>query len=231
MSTRQRIMKMKESQYENCFKVIKKCGINKFGLMSNQGWHDDPRRLVFQLSRYKFVAKMFSGFKHVLEVGCADAFGTRLIVQEVKQVTAVDFDPVFIQNAKKNTDPCWKVDYKVHDMVKKPLPAIFDGVFLLDVIEHISIKQEDVFFTNISSSLKTNGVAIIGTPSKESQRYASVTSKLGHINCKTGKELKTLLKKHFSNVFLFSMNDEVVHTGYYPMAHYLFALCCQPIKR
>jgi len=21
------------------------------------------------------------------------------------------------------------------------------------------------------------------------------------------------------------MNDEVVHTGYYPMAHYLFALC------
>jgi hypothetical protein len=26
-------------------------------------------------------------------------------------------------------------------------------------------------------------------------------------------------------VFLFSMNDEVVHTGFYPMAHYLFAVC------
>ena len=24
----------------------------------------------------------------------------------------------------------------------------------------------------------------------------------------------------------FSMNDEVVHTGFYPMAHYFFALCC-----
>ena len=33
---------------------------------------------------------------------------------------------------------------------------------------------------------------------------------------------------HFRNVFIFSMNDEVVHTGFYPMAHYLFALCCHP---
>jgi hypothetical protein len=27
---------------------------------------------------------------------------------------------------------------------------------------------------------------------------------------------------------MFSMNDEVVHTGFSPMAHYLFALCGQP---
>jgi hypothetical protein len=26
---------------------------------------------------------------------------------------------------------------------------------------------------------------------------------------------------------MFSMNDEVVHTGYHKMAHYLFALCCE----
>jgi len=27
-------------------------------------------------------------------------------------------------------------------------------------------------------------------------------------------------------VFVFSMNDEVVHTGFYPMAHYLLAVAC-----
>ena len=31
---------------------------------------------------------------------------------------------------------------------------------------------------------------------------------------------------HFHNVFIFSMNDEVVHTGFAPMPHYYFALCC-----
>mgnify|MGYP007028595943 CR=1 FL=1 len=34
--------------------------------------------------------------------------------------------------------------------------------------------------------------------------------------------------RFFDNVFLFSMNDEVVHTGFTPMAHYLFALCVGP---
>jgi len=28
------------------------------------------------------------------------------------------------------------------------------------------------------------------------------------------------MERHFHNVLIFSMNDEVVHTGFYPMAHY-----------
>ena len=34
-----------------------------------------------------------------------------------------------------------------------------------------------------------------------------------------------ILEKYFKNVFLFSMNDEVVHTGFSKMAHYLICLC------
>jgi len=34
------------------------------------------------------------------------------------------------------------------------------------------------------------------------------------------------MDRHFYNVFLFSMNDEVVHTGFYPMSHYLLAMSC-----
>jgi len=60
----------------------------------------------------------------------------------------------------------------------------------------------------------------------ESQAHASPPSKIGHVNCKTGKELKALLERFFHNVFVFSMNDEVVHTGYAPMAHYLIAIGC-----
>jgi hypothetical protein len=36
--------------------------------------------------------------------------------------------------------------------------------------------------------------------------------------------LKALLDIYFENSFIFSMNDEVVHLGYYPMAHYLFGV-------
>jgi hypothetical protein len=38
------------------------------------------------------------------------------------------------------------------------------------------------------------------------------------------------MAKFFHHVFIFSMNDEVVHTGFYPMAHYLLALGCGKIR-
>ena len=77
---------------------------------------------------------------------------------------------------------------------------------------------------NISKSLKTNGSLIIGMPTLESQKYASKGSKLGHINCKSKNELKSILSKFFNNVYMFSMNDEVLHTGYDKMSHYIFGL-------
>jgi hypothetical protein len=75
-------------------------------------------------------------------------------------------------------------------------------------------------------SLNPHGVCILGSPSLESQLYASEGSKAGHVNCKTGADLKAFMQRFFHNVFLFSMNDEVVHTGFEKMAHYLFVLGC-----
>jgi len=93
------------------------------------------------------------------------------------------------------------------------------------VIEHINKADEERFVANITASLESPGVLIIGMPSLQSQAHASPASQAGHVNCKDAKDLKALLLRFFQNVFIFSMNDEVVHTGFYPMAHYLFALC------
>ena len=79
---------------------------------------------------------------------------------------------------------------------------------------------------NLLASIPPEAPVIIGIPSLESQVYASPQSKAGHVNCKSGVDFKRDLEQYFHNVFVFSMNDEVVHTGYYPMAHYLLAVCC-----
>jgi hypothetical protein len=68
-------------------------------------------------------------------------------------------------------------------------------------------------------------------PSLESQTYASEASRAGHVNCQSGPQLKATLERYFDNVFIFSMNDEVVHTGFHKMAHYLLGLCCGPKKQ
>jgi 2-polyprenyl-3-methyl-5-hydroxy-6-metoxy-1,4-benzoquinol methylase len=218
--------KTKEPQYSLLFSVKEKHGIARLGLMANESWNQDPKRTLFTLARYKFVARMLSGRNRVLEVGCADAFGTRIVQQATDKVTAIDFDPVFIADVNERMNPHWPIEAFVHDMLAGPLPGPFDAAYALDVLEHVEQHDEHRFIANIVSSLTPDGVAIFGMPSIESQAHASPQSKAGHINCKSGEELKATLEHHFHSVFIFSMNDEVVHTGFYPMAHYLLGLAC-----
>jgi len=217
----------REPQYNRCLEIRDQQGLTPLGLMTNQVWEDDPRRLTFLLARYKFVSKMLGGKKFVGELGCGDGFGTRIVMQTVEKVVAYDFDPVFVEDIRQRQSRRWPLEVYYHDILEAALPNKHDGIYSLDVIEHIPRNVEHLYLEHLRDSLTEDGVLIVGSPSLESQAYASPPSKAGHVNCKSGEELKALLKNYFQNVFLFSMNDEVVHTGFAPMAHYLFAVCCQ----
>ena len=217
-------VKTREPQYQPLLDIKDRVGQARLGLMTNQVWHDDPRRLLFVLSRYKFVAKMLSGKERVLEVGCGDAFGTRIVAQEVGHVCAVDFDPIFIKDIKERMIAKFAFECREHDILSGPVDGVFDAAYSIDVIEHILKKDEDIYMRHVVDSLGPQGVFIVGTPTIQSQTYASPGSKEGHVNCKDHQELKELMGRYFENVFIFSMNDELIHTGFYPMAHYLFAI-------
>ena len=218
--------KTKEPQYQSLLELKNSKGLNQLGLMMNEVWDSDPRKLTFVLSRYKFISKMLDGYESVLEVGCGDAWPARIVKQTVNKLTISDFDPVFIEDARRRDDPDWPIDYLLHDMTKEPTDRKYNAIYSVDVLEHINPKDEDAFLSNICKSLKPDGTAIIGIPSIESQQYASQASKAGHVNCKTGADFKGFMSVYFHHVFLFSMNDEVVHTGFDKMAHYLFCVCC-----
>jgi 2-polyprenyl-3-methyl-5-hydroxy-6-metoxy-1,4-benzoquinol methylase len=215
----------KEAQYDVCLRVRDEIGFQRLGLMTNQVWYDDPRRMAFMLSRYKFVSKMLSGRRKVAELGCGDGFGSRIVRQEVPRVDLYDFDPLFVADATANQIERWRCSVLTADILAEPLSDQYEGIYSLDVIEHIPAEQEHLYVGHLQQSLTEFGVLIVGSPSLESQAYASPPSKAGHVNCKTGKDLKTLMERYFHTVFLFSMNDEVVHTGFAPMAHYLIAVC------
>ena len=46
------MLKTKEPQYQFEVEMAQQYGLARFGIMSNQTWRDDPRRLLFVLSRY-----------------------------------------------------------------------------------------------------------------------------------------------------------------------------------
>lgn len=196
----------------------------RLGMMSSHRWRMDPKVLLFSMARYKFIAKMLAGKKDVLEVGCGDGWGTNIVIREVGSIHCVDMDPVLVKECEE-----MKVDdqitFALHDLRKSPVSPPRDAVYLLDVLEHLEKEDEDIFLKNIAASITADGVCIVGIPSLESQEYASKPSRATHVNCKSGNDLKQALEKYFKNVFLFGMNDEVVHTGFTKMSHYLLCLC------
>lgn len=199
-------------------------GAISLGLLKSREWIEDPRRFLFSQSRYKFVSKMLSGRKRVIEIGCGDAFNAPIVMQEVEHLTVTDFDEEFITDAKRRMSPYHPYEACVHNFLDGPLTGSFDAAYCLDVLEHIERKAERRFIANILACLSPQAVMIVGMPSLESQTYASAGSKAGHVNCKSAPDLKKLMEEFFHTVFMFSMNDEVVHTGYHKMAHYIFAV-------
>lgn len=216
---------MSEPQYA----AFKNAEPHRLGSMASHTYDVDAKRLAFTLARYKFVARVLKGCDAVLEIGCGDAWATRIVAQAVGLVVATDFDAAFIDEAR-----CRRPHHAVyvqHDMTAGPkylpdrLPKLFDAAYALDVLEHIKPEREGAFLGNVALSIGEHGTFICGMPSLESQAYASELSKAGHVNCKTEDDLRATLKRYFRNVFVFGMNDEVVHTGFGPMCHYRLAVC------
>jgi len=219
----------KDPQYSYMFEQKLTSGVEALGVVAAASWDRDPRRLLFSLSRYKFVAKMFSGFSEVLEVGCGDAWASRIVRQTVGALTVSDYDPAFVEEARGRNRKKWDMNYRVLDFTKRYVGPKYDGIYMLDVLEHIPARRESLFLRHAANALVPSGVLIVGMPTINSQNLIPPAARdPGHVNCKTADELRITLSKGFDNVFIFSMNDEMVHTGNPLMAYYLLAICCGP---
>jgi len=185
------------------------------GEMHAASFKTDPKHLGFVLARYHFVARMFEGKENVLEVGCGDGTGASIVKEVVGKLIGMD----------KESQRNYPGHFWLGDILDGAPPTFMDAIFALDVLEHILPVDEDKALYNITRALLPSGVCIIGTPSRESQPYASELSRKYHVNCKTENELRSLMGRHFENVFMFGMNDATLHTGFGPMCHYRLALC------
>jgi 2-polyprenyl-3-methyl-5-hydroxy-6-metoxy-1,4-benzoquinol methylase len=184
----------------------------------------DPKHLAFVMGRYKFVAKMIEGRKSALEIGPGDGIGLPMMAQAVEKLHTVDWDQRLIEGNKRRLSAFTNIEHICLDLNKQALNLKVDAVYSVDVIEHLEPENEEQFMLHSVSCLNADGIILTGTPNVTASQYASPQSEAQHINLKSHKELRELTAKYFKNVFMFGMNDEVLHTGYGPMCHYIWAL-------
>jgi len=189
-------------------------------------FHKTPRRVLHCMSYYKFASKLIGKGKRVLDVGCNEGLGTFLVGKECGFAKGVDFDEDAITQAQKNFKEPF-VEFEAGDFLKSKDTGNWDAVINFDVIEHILPEHAHDFIEGIAKELTPEGLCVIGTPSKISQDFASEVSKKGHINIYSHERLEAEMREHFEFVFMFAANDEVVHTGYLPLAHYFITVGCK----
>lgn len=221
-------------KWDEVLKTIEEGRILDLGKYYSYTIDHDIKHLGFVLARYKFASKMMenrSGLR-VLELGCSYGLGSPYFLQtkSVQRYVGVDLDDEAIAWANKtfgservafiNEDFLGNVYWRNEDGCE-----LFDAVVSIDVIEHIIHDKEELYLQTICDNLSDNGFALIGTPNITMKPFASAASEVGHVNLFDQKRLYNLLSRRFSNVFMFGMTDEVIHTGFYPFCCYIFALC------
>ena len=198
----------------------------RFGRHLTYWMRNSPRRLLHSMAYYKFASKLIGTHKKVLDIGCGEGIGTWLLAKECGFAEGVDFDEDALLIAKQNY---------VDERVRFCCENIFDrkkeawsGIVNFDVIEHILPKNAGRFMRFICENLVDDGICVIGTPSLTSDQFANSITRAGHVNLYTGERLEEEMSKYFEHVFIFAANDEIIHTGFLPLAHYLLAVGCGP---
>ncbi len=195
-----------------------------FGSYYSYQFRNTPRHILFTLSRYKFALKMIGEGKKILELGCNEGLGSYFMSEFAVSVTGVDFD----ERAVKWADDNYKSDKLsfICDNFLGKRYGSFDAVVSYDVIEHIYAENEKCYMETVTDNLNPDGIFLVGTPNAEADKYSNKEISGAHVNLYSHDRFYTMLRNYFHNVFPFSQNDEMIHTGFSPMAHYLLALCC-----
>ncbi|MEM7576701.1 MAG: class I SAM-dependent methyltransferase [Planctomycetota bacterium] len=230
----------KDSRWQPVIDLMAGAKPVELGVMHSYHARKTPRRLLYTTSYYKFAAKLIAsntppsrkGKARVLDVGCGEGIGTYLVAKECGFARGVDFDQDLIDTARRNwveRDPSPICEFAAKDFLLEP-QADFDAVINFDVIEHIQPANAAGFIAGMAANLKPSGLAVVGTPNVTSAQHASAVTNAGHVNLYEAERLHNEMAERFSRVFMFGANDEIVHTGFAPMCHYLIAVGVGPIQ-
>jgi len=191
---------------------------------------EDLLTLLIRLARYKFVSRMIKKTDRLLEIGCGSGVGCTFLSQHCLHATGLDVKAPVIDEAKSI---CRRpnIEFVLEDFFEFEPRGCYDVVVALDVIEHMPVQQGKELVAKMARLMVPTGMAVIGTPSTYSSEWQGAFSKAGHVKCYDCDELVSVIEESFGRTIVFSMNDELVHTGFPKLAWYYFVLGFVPDMR
>ena len=223
------VKKINQPLYKKHFKEYIENDERWVGPLAAYKWRHDPRYIAFMLARYKHASKILRGKNSVVDIGCGDALGFPILLQEIPYVHGVDIEDAIISDNLERKFLPDSVTFQVHNLIEGgPLKDKFDSAVCFDVLSSIPIKCENDFMSNVCSSLTDDAIYVMGAQNKLSTKYSFSESQAYQENFKDYNETSKFMKKYFHNVIIFGMNDEVIHTGRETMTQYFISIGIAP---
>lgn len=185
----------------------------------------NPLMAAVKLARYKFVAKMLSSRDQVLDLGCGNGYSSLFYAEAAANVLGMDLYADIEAVRERFRRP--NLSFLKGDILNPPESLgshRFTAIVAIDVIEHFYREDGERIISGYSKRLRSGGMMILGTPSRYSEAYRSPHNRALHFHEYAPEELRALCDRHFGRTLLFSMNDEVVHTGFEKLAWFFFVL-------
>lgn len=119
---------------------------------------------IEHLGRYFFAADIFKNYSRVLDVACADGYGSKILSQNITNVVGIDRNDEYLNIAKTkyNGD---NIEYKLIDLDSETIEGTYDGIVCFETLEHL--KYPDTFLKNIYNILDDKGTMILSIPNSK----------------------------------------------------------------
>ena len=185
---------------------------------------ENPLMATIKLARYKFAARMLSKDDIVLDLGCGSGLSSHFFSSFCQNVIGLDASDEHQQYWDKLQNN--KLSFVYQDVFSMSIEQPVTAIINLDFIEHFTKEDGAKIIKNSMDILhrSNGGMFICGTPSRFSSSYRAEHNKAHHLHEYEPDELHSLCREYFPRCLQFSMNDEVVHTGFNKLAWYTFVI-------
>ena len=205
-----------ESRWEPVRQMMENAKPVTLGPVHTQQVRQNPQQLLYTTSYYKFAAKIIGQNKSVLDLVCNEGLGTWILAKECSTAKGIDPNQELIDVATKNW-PEPNISFSCNDALEKTEHP-FGAVVNFDTLHHIQPSDTENYIKEITSQLTPYGIAIIGVPNNNPEENSNDVSFFNH------ESLKSEMLKSFTQVLLFSANDEIVQPGQMKNCQYLIAV-------
>lgn len=159
--------------------------------------YDEARHLA----AYRYARTLAAG-KRVLDAGCGNGFGTRILADVAASVVGVDYSADAVRQATAH----WMRSNLVFRQLDLTAPAddddTFDLVLNFQVVEHID--DPGRFLRGLHARLAPGGTLVLTTPN----RLTSFSENPYHVREYAPAELRALLAPVFSTVTLLGVHGD-----------------------